>query len=85
MPVKDNKRKCLIEWKVEDLLVKEDKDDDDSHVLEGTCGLASFNFTNYEVTNHCGKAACVNFMKLFFHLWPGDIKQQLLVMNARIA
>ena len=37
------------------------------------------------MTDTRGRHTRINFFKLLFVLWPGDIKQQLRVLNARIA
>ena len=89
VPIRDNKRKSTVEWRVEDLSAEEQDEfnqDEDEDLHEAMfCGVSAFDFTKYEVTDNRGRASRVNLMKLFFLLWPGDVKQQLLMMNARIS
>ena len=71
--------------------MKEDKKLDSDNKSEATrtsdpssCGLSGFDFTDLDIYDHRGHPCCINFMKLIFALWPGDIKQQLMSLNARI-
>lgn len=78
------KTKTVIEWKV--------CDDEDGDLLERIktvvsrheAGLTNFDFTKLEVADSCRRISRINFMKLFFDFWPGNLHYQLLMLNTRI-
>ena len=82
--VKNRKSKQPIVWTVSDdedhiTLINQDEED------KTKIGLTCFDFKRNEVNDGYGRPnRRINFMKLFFALWPGNIHHQLLLLNARI-
>ena len=82
VPVAYRKEKTVITWKVcddeDDELVEKEKENLDE------IGLTNFNFRKLDIPDSKGRLSRINFMKLFYTLWPGNIHHQLLKLNTRI-
>ena len=77
------KNGTVVKWTVSDLeqnlvQVLEKKDPQ-------TVGLTGFDFRRQELSDASRRPnRRINFLKLFFSLWPGNIHHQLLLVNSRI-
>ena len=78
-----NKSKPEVTWTVtdnEDMTGVSSNND-----VPESVGLTNFDFKKCEIPDSAGRSnRRINFMKLLFALWPGNIHHQLLVLNIRI-
>ena len=79
-----NKSASPVTWTVTDVedstkIINQEEEDPQE------IGLTGFDFRRFEMSDRAGRPnRRINFMKLLFALWPGNVHHQLLVLNGRI-
>ena len=82
--VTKNKSASPVTWTVTDVEDSTKIINNDQEDLQ-EIGLTGFDFRRFEMSDRAGRSnRRINFMKLLFALWPGNVHHQLLVLNGRI-
>ena len=82
VPIEYKKDNTVVEWKVQD--VQAEELEKRVEIKDEDIGLTDFDFSQLTVRDCRGRFSRVNFMKIFFAVWPGNIKHQLLMLNRMI-
>ena len=84
VPVAYRKNKTVVTWTVCNVEDDELVNRKDEKCNSEEIGLENFDFRKLDIPDSKGRLSRINFMKLFFSLWPGNVHHQLLKLNARI-